>query len=743
MGPMGLGALGLAAFSHWSLCTQCQRQLSNNFLSPEVKRRVDKPKAGTLSQREMIELNLILDNGQTCTTLSELASGNMSLQVYQKTAELLEKLAENLVFPTVNICRQFTALKGLKFISMKSYTDFVNTMRFWPIEGENASKDTDVEFDRLEPRMYLLLPTQEDEDNLCGSDDEKPTLPKELIDYEMSKAYDCQVAEFGTWFQKCWMSDALYDLASKNVEGFKEVCTAWIMSRKDYKPCDDFKPGQKAFASADKVTEFARAYMAVAGDSCMDKVDHEAFCDFFVSTKAAYSNFKPFITACRRCDGFFAFENEAVRCASSELEFGQRFNFHIGKLVDDAANVDDNTLQEIMDLMPNYRKCRRRTYTKLQDLVIQYIILRIGEVYKDKDTADIERLERMKFLSNHAASLSPGLDPELVEQFTAAKIKAQELIEVVQEQVVLAELAEIASDKTEGRMELADPAFAHKLDCLRKLSTVPNDYWDPLLNYCCIQISGLFAALDDDEVSQAHLKTATAHFTTLTDRLWKENVKHVYPANGIAMVTLKGLKVLTAGTQYNNAKTKVNFLALNRAYLDFQTVKVGGDKEVVKDLVRGILHKNSTIKAVWYEVAKLAAIEAASELRIVTEDYMLICKGTRDGSDWKDAVPENADFVAVHSIANTPKTGLLHGPGQKVLNGRDVLVKARVAVVVITSSLHHYRHSVMIIPIALTVTRLISHEGEVYRNQVLQSVETMSDVRGYEIENQVNGMKSN
>ena len=160
-------------------------------------------------------------------------------------------------------------------------------------------------------------------------------------------------------------------------------------------------------------------------------------------------------------------------------------------------------------------------------------------------------------------------------------------------------------------------------------------------------------------------------FEELHDKMVAVKMVPGYDKQLVKTLLDRGVALCEAGISHAAAKTRAHLLALQKAYLTWNTTKVPTDSpELVKTLMKKVISVNTEFLLLAKEALLARQTEATSELRSVIEASVKYAGGGRDCESWK-AQADSWTLAKVIDLANTPKTGLLAGPGAKVVACKD------------------------------------------------------------------------
>jgi hypothetical protein len=186
----------------------------------------------------------------------------------------------------------------------------------------------------------------------------------------------------------------------------------------------------------------------------------------------------------------------------------------------------------------------------------------------------------------------------------------------------------------------------------------------------------LAAGVFEVDVDMKALKTLAKNMAAVEARL-ESDPSDADPVvvNGLAQ---RLADVALAYNLFKDSKTKANTVAFNKAMVVWRQYKLPLDRkptfhiELLKQCLLGIWNALEAHN----ELQKLKVDEAYKELAMHVAEARQIALGTRDGGSWKDDIDESWDADKVVEWAHTPKTGLINGPGAKVVGIKEVLTQA-------------------------------------------------------------------
>jgi hypothetical protein len=687
--------VGKSSFTHRR--RRCWRALVY-FL--QVKRTLSMAK---VDGNTKFKLETILKSSNSAAKLQDLSIQPLSLELLSSMKTELDALAGEDVHPTLNICRVYTAVVGVKYFSLADYRRFCTVMSLGlplcvqelKVEVDDAEENKQ-DFDIDSPLMYTLCPSKEDE--MCADEpgEDKLEVPALLMDWELGCFYDRACKSFPNWYLGAWANEHVLKTLSTDMEETMKFFKAW-REHESTVTFEDDSLGKQAVKSAKQVTLFIDAYMSVCGSNIFDQNSHEAFLSVFVGGRGRpqSTTIKMLASTARKVAGFSAREQLVLKKAPTELEYGAAFKDAETLFSKVAAGTDDDRLtdkyvEDTMNSLPRWIADFRPKCTQmLEDTARSIIISRVNCLMHDDNDETVlagsgavvpleERAPALRTFVKHlkflkADSLESQTIIAISELLEIAEAKAQS----IDQRMALKELEQIAQDM-DKRIYLVQPKF---MDFLASLSIVSErmDLLEDLAEKLMDVLLEKTAGLVTDEANIVDAKQAAVNLFELNRKIARESCTPTPKYDGELVKTLveRGSAVAQTGSKYLAAATKVNFTAMNKAMNSFKVISISQAlPEKLLQLPRVIMTANKEMIQTYGQVIRKKAQEAAQEFRLTLNEQIKIAGGLRDGTNWKDELGDTWTLQQVLAHTQLPKTGLLAGPGGKVMIIKSTLEKA-------------------------------------------------------------------
>ena len=179
--------------------------------TPEEKRKVH--------GAALVELEQIKSVGFAAVGLLMGSKKPFTLTIIPKIQQHVEALGDDAI--ELNMQRLFTAHVYQKALHDHDATVATFTIQFWltPALREKVGMDDDFKlFESKEPRMCLLMPSLEDEDNAKEELGEAPPSAEERRAWELSAAFDDATRKFSTQYMAWFACEELYIILEKHVD---------------------------------------------------------------------------------------------------------------------------------------------------------------------------------------------------------------------------------------------------------------------------------------------------------------------------------------------------------------------------------------------------------------------------------------------------------------------------------------------------------------------------------------------
>ena len=140
----------------------------------------------------------------------------------------------------------------------------------------------------------------------------------------------------------------------------------------------------------------------------------------------------------------------------------------------------------------------------------------------------------------------------------------------------------------------------------------------------------------------------------------------------------KACALVKAHKTHTDIQSKPNIHAFNKAALAWKAWKlpVQHQSEFNVALLRGALCGVEAALVSHLSLQTRKVDEASADLKSLISESAKISKGCRDGSSWKEGLAADIPLEDVMKLAHNPRTGLVNGPGGKVMACKEVLDEA-------------------------------------------------------------------
>ena len=615
------------------------------------------------------------EQGVVCQRVGELCSEPLSTQTFQLMDAELDKLAKLQIEPTQNVAVQFCYLKVQVLLAHENYDAAVNVLMFTPRKGATLSGDRNL--DRTAPQLVRYFPTVDEELGLEEDEPEMPSEERACIDWRKDRRFDEEVKSFGDNYFKGFASDALFDLVQSNMQGSLTFFRLLVMARSEYDSDighEGYNPGPLAFKACHKCIDFAEAYIAIVGDMPLTLHTHGLVTNIFSRQTAAYAMFKLLVAAARRLDKFVQLEMDAVKVASKELQHQVRF--YAFKNAIDEDRLDDSIIGDVMSVWEGMMQMRSSAWRSLVSPLHMYFAKRIKELL-ELNPATPSSFETLKLIRGYVDEV-PQPSEEEAATITDMKSKADKTLQDLTSSLATATIQEHLDSKDEhAALWFGTTEFRNLIDDAGDFASLDLDkVFQNLALAAMSRVNSLGNAATDEVIGETSM--ISKNILAVNSEASKRGVCTKFPAAQVSHAINKALRVFEAGVAYKSAQTKGNFNGLNKAYLEWDTVKVPRETPECETLTRTMLQANLEYRHAWTSEVNKRLKESAMEYQAVLQEHEKISGGGRNCESWKDAdlvkgVTTLEDLV---SKCHTPKTGLLAGAGLKVQSAHELIMQA-------------------------------------------------------------------
>jgi len=390
-----------------------------------------------LDQRTRIAMESAYANGQSATNLSDLIQQVPSLSTHSSMKVDLEALVEKGIGPTINVCRNWVAQVAQQQMMQHSHDEWASSMHLYRPEHEVAvGEESYEEFDIVCPVMWKVVPSPEDEEAAQHNQEEptpKPELPSDIMEWEMSSAFDTHSLNFESFYTNAWACDAMFNLLKENLDITKKFMISWL-TYPARNSADSTLVGPKAAKALKFTTTFAEAFLAVVGDKPLTEEGHTAFTVVFVVTKGKgiVPFYKTMAAACRRNPKWAKFENRTIRNAAKELEHGPAF-WQAFCSLDSKEDITDQDVDRMVEQVPQWQVCiRKSAYHGFEDLLRTWLLQRVAVlVSPEYQTYPKDRIQSLRNISAHMQLLD-DTEPLMAKMLSEARALADDTVRGLQ-----------------------------------------------------------------------------------------------------------------------------------------------------------------------------------------------------------------------------------------------------------------------------------------------------------------------
>ena len=627
----------------------------------------------------LMRLEMAYKAGTAAGTLASFCGQRACRDNFAKMKECIGVLGQQQMYPTENICRQWTAEYAQDCLSGGNILAFVEALQVHRPEGESErsedwlpSPDT---FDLDAPVMWKVCPTIADCEAAEEEPEPRPELPAQIPDWEMNRAYDKSVRSFPSFFCNAWACDALYDMLQNNITKATELMGGWQAACQGIEQ-DSLPP--KVWSALQRTTTFARAYLAIASSDVLDVALHQAYTTVFMPQmgKPQGELYSLLSSAARKNKDFKDLESKIIKLSPTELEHGVKLAEAIEKANSDAMDFD--AACEYIAELPQWQKgCRAVAVARIEPALKTFFTEHTKQLTSEaQGELDWERSNQvhteLATCEKHLVWWGKGLDPEAKKTLETASSTIKEL----SRSLTAGKLAEWAEAEEDTIEDIEGASFVAHLDKVRD-NTTPG----VLSSLRTIEAKLMRSAKDiavntADESLHERWKQLAANLVGLQAHLGSSQVD---AAGVVQPIVNNALAVHVAYEAYNGNKSKANRNALNKAAVAWWHFKlstthqqVGYNVAFLKQALAGV----QTALAEHRVLQRSAVGAAEQELQMQIDDLRKIAYGTRNGESWKAEIDETWSLDSVLDLAHTSRTGLVHGPGIKVMGAKAELEKA-------------------------------------------------------------------
>jgi hypothetical protein len=359
--------------------------------------------------------------------------------------------------------------------------------------------------------------------------------------------------------------------------------------------------GSRVSEAREATTTFCSAYVAVCSTGILTLNRHECYSKVFLfnsnkTTTKTSSDFYKFLgSSCRKNEGFKKLEKQLIDCAGNELEISDQYIELDEAFADDAPKLEPRDIFEKALVMAKWPRIRPSVLESLHQDVMDAVIksaAALVESAPDEDGASQESLsDNLQLLSKakealtlHAVVDNPDTSAKAAKVTAAIVTQLQGLIGKGSTKTFKLWADSIA--KGEVVDELMDESFVSKLDSIGDKDAQPEK------NMLSIQVVlGQLKELLDSQVKACDSIEGFAKLDTISRNLCAVVTFLGTPMEAgdivdvdvtiVATLITTFKDMMTAHTNYQNAATKTNALALCKAGVNFRGFSLPRDRQSI------------------------------------------------------------------------------------------------------------------------------------------------------------------
>ena len=611
-------------------------------------------------------------SGEASTRLWELTQGPITVSNVEEIKAEILILSEHGVSPTLNICRHWTAVVTTVDLNAGRLADWANKFALVANRDDPAPTAEDrEEFDIESVLMWRVVPTIEDEETM---DDWKKTDDTERVaatlEQEVTRAYDNSTRGFSEWFKKAWASDAVFKALRTNIPDAIKIMQAWL-DRSAMSLESDEAVGEMTLQLSSDVDKFATAYIAAAGETAFTPLTHAAFTDVFFQQKRSKQNifFKLLATAVRKHVTWKDREIMLIATAPKELEHFDMIT-KVTAYLAPSSDLEDSDLHEVMEKLPSIvKQCRAKSQDQFLEALREHCVARSEQMIDPSATQldNTYRADCMGSLKDHLAYFDPPRGEAAAQEYANLKIRLADTHASVQATVSIELIADLATT-TEVEKLGSDDLFSVFNFVSREDVVSLEESLATLATNCIAALGDATESMRNASSSDLpRIKGTVDSLLTNAKLVISKITSPPISEDNLVEIHLNALGVFAAGVKHKDLKTKGSFSAMTAAMKQWwTTTKVPQDCPVHKAFARSCLALNTTCM-MEYKVEHAGKLQIAQNLFLkVVVDSEKLANGLASGESWKEEIQDDWDLQKILKHADTPTTGLLHGPGNNV-----------------------------------------------------------------------------
>jgi hypothetical protein len=521
------------------------------------------------------------------------------------------------------------------------------------------------------PRMSLMCPTEEEEEAMLEVPETKPEAARAIMEWEKARAFDRFVRDWPTVWLNAWACDPLYNLLRADLPKAREVMMEWrgLVQGVDPKA---LLPA-RSVGVCESASTFAVAYLAVVDDTKPLTLEaHNDFTNVFMppKKKIPVEFFKLLAATCRKNEVFKTMEMALIKSAAQELEHGSAIEEALAIIA--AGQMVKENVDKYVQLLPVWQSppgCRPVMVELVSLHVRKWLVSFVADLEAQHNSGDRELSEMLSEMTQCRDALSAFLGKGNSE-CDAAHGKALLLLTEMSGKSSAAFMCELASgDYEDLDSALENKSFVGRVDSLRGHTVENQEGLTTVMTALAAKLESSLCNISVESspvVMQLLRNTLALNFFTKThdEKLMKSLVE-------------RGVAAFEAFIAWEAGNSKANLASFNKAVLSYQafSLPTGQQSEAHVRVLRSCLVGLTRALEAHIALQIGKASEASKELGVQMAEYRQIAGGLRNGTSWKADIDEHDTLADILALANAPRTGLLAGPGSKVTQAKDELLK--------------------------------------------------------------------
>ena len=527
-------------------------------------------------------------------------------------------------------------------------------------------------FDYKNPRVWKLVPTDEEEVIAKELPGPEPAVPVAKREYFTQRRFDELTKKFGADYLRWFAGEALYTLLETDMDRSCEYCDIITEMFLEAAKVGQLVPRTNAIRAGLSIKVFADGYTSVPSVHPFNADSFDAFKRVFVVRRDIEQGaFKTLSNGSRKNEIFEKCFKEVSTKASYEIENCDEIEDFISR-INKTTEKDD--LSDLPPRLPFYKNAiRDRTYEFLVNSYVELIRNRAQVLMHPSDITDV--YAKFHIFQSYESNLK-GLNGYLVcdENRTSMAQLISKLAAAIK---LLA--AEIAAVKLDALGVEMDEAFIASSDFLNyvahlKPAKVPRDTLERIGCAMCDSIKDMWPVfgsiagplLEGDSTDETSMHVILENFKALAKKMEALNMPHSVDPTLLQTLLARGLKVFHSGTSWTaQTDNERLFAAMNRAFVEFR----GLDNMIpmactsLVELSKAILTRNHNFRLSYLDACKHKLAEAEKKAVAQIRRYFKYARGKKNGKSWKEMITDAWALAKVLEHARTPVSGLVHGPG--------------------------------------------------------------------------------